>query len=105
MLSGKNGSGAHNSRVANTTHSAAESANSPRIGAELQGKRVPPEVSASKSAIAAATIKRLPSMSSLCGRAWRGSRLSASRLARKGKKKSGMFIQKKREQFRYSDST
>ena len=41
---------------------------------EIQGTRVPPDVSASRKATDAAIIKVAPMRSSLCVRWWRGSR-------------------------------
>jgi hypothetical protein len=72
--SGRNGSGARLSHQANTTVSTIDSAIRPKIVGEIQGTRVPPEVSASKSATAAAIIKLAPMRSSLWARSWRGSR-------------------------------
>jgi hypothetical protein len=44
---------------------------------DIHGTRVPPDVSAMRNRVAAAIINAAPTMSSWCGRSWRGSRFIA----------------------------
>ncbi len=103
IFSGRNGSGAVRSRTTNSAQSAADNTDSPMIGADSQGKRTPPEVSASSSDTAAAIINTLPRMSSLCGRATLGNVLSTALAISKASRPSGMLIQKITVQWEYSD--
>ncbi len=101
--SGRKGSGARRSRMTNSTQNKAEKSSSPMIGADAQGNRTPPEVSASSSDTAATIISRLPSTSSLCGRVTLGRSLSTALLIQKASKPSGILIQKISDQWKYCD--
>ncbi len=92
--SGRNGSGARRSHQANSKVSTMQAPTRPKMVGDSQGTRVPPEVSAKSSAVAAAVISPAPSMSSLCARSWRGSRFMDVLTNSAASSPNGTFTQK-----------
>ncbi len=99
--SGRNGSGARLSHQTKARLSASETATSAKIVGDSQGTRVPPEVSAMRIKVAAAIISAAPTISSWCGRSWRGSRFMAWWVSSAANSPNGTLSQKINDQCRY----
>ena len=74
---GRKGSGTSLSHHTKARLSASEMPMRATMVDDVHGKRLPPDVSAISSMVAAATIRAAPIRSSWCGRSWRGSRFIA----------------------------